>query len=346
MTRRQTTWGVALGILACVAVLFYTWNKAKEPRRVHISGSKGPASDSPQITNPVSARLQLFPGEQIASRVQNTLRNVQEVERAKDEWRAPIEFYGRVVDENDAGVPNARAFFVWTDLSKEGHSTQATTSDAAGLFSLTGVRGKHLSVTVECDRYYPSKSNITGFTYSGEDVNFVPKVREPVIFRLQKKGNAEALVVAKRKSFAIPRDGTPVDIDLIKRKPVPLGSGHLRVECWTYAEGAEQRYNWKCKISIPGGGLIRSEKEFDFIAPADPYAPYDVIDMPAALDTRWQSDVERRYFFKLPNSTYGRLTFAMIVGGDHFCIIEGFINPSGSRNLEYDPAAQPKPRSE
>ena len=34
---------------------------------------------------------------------------------------------------------------------------------------------------------------------------------------------------------------------------------------------------------------------------------------------------------------------SMIAGGQHFCIVDSFLNPTGSRNLEYDEAVQPKP---
>ncbi len=39
----------------------------------------------------------------------------------------------------------------------------------------------------------------------------------------------------------------------------------------------------------------------------------------------------------MADGRYGRMTFSMIAGGQHFCMIDSFLNPSGARNWEYDP---------
>ena len=52
---------------------------------------------------------------------------------------------------------------------------------------------------------------------------------------------------------------------------------------------------------------------------------------------KWQPQAERSYFLKLANGCYARIEFKMIAGGDHYFKIESYLNPSGSRNLEYDP---------
>jgi hypothetical protein len=37
---------------------------------------------------------------------------------------------------------------------------------------------------------------------------------------------------------------------------------------------------------------------------------------------------------QVADGRYGRMTFSMIAGGQHFCMIDSVLNPSGSRNLE------------
>jgi hypothetical protein len=84
-------------------------------------------------------------------------------------------------------------------------------------------------------------------------------------------------------------------------------------------------------------------EEFNFLAPEEGYSQSDEIDMPRSLDRKWSGDAGRKYYLSLPGGKYARMEFAMIARGDHFCIVESFLNPSGSRNLEYDSTVQPKP---
>jgi hypothetical protein len=268
----------------------------------------------------------------------------EKLEKLKEEsrkpWLTPITFYGKVVDENAQPVEGAQVEFDWNDLSPAGHSEVRTTSDAWGLFSLTGVQGKRLLVSVKKTGYYTwHERNQGSFEYASksEDIYHKPDPNNPVLFYLKKKGEAEPLVKIE-KYFRIRRDGTPVSVDLLKGKEAPKGQGDLQVECWTADQHKDRfnRYNWRCRITVPNGGLIESTKEFDFEAPENGYRPSDEIEMPMSLAEKWRPEAEKRYFVKLGNGNYARIMFRMIAGGDHFFKIESFLNPSGSRNLEYD----------
>ena len=52
------------------------------------------------------------------------------------EWRFPINFWGKVVDENDRPIEGALVDFYWNDLSRAGTSRVKALSDANGFFSL------------------------------------------------------------------------------------------------------------------------------------------------------------------------------------------------------------------
>ena len=266
------------------------------------------------------------------------------IEEGKDEWRAPINFFGKVVDENGTGVPNVQISFGWTDLSPtEGYSRAQTMSDADGLFSLLNRTGKHLSVSLAREGYYVSAADNKSFEYGDPYSRPNPQPGSPVIFHLRKKGQAEPLV-AMQKNFRVARDGTPLEIDLLAGKAVPAGQGHLRIECWTRDQGKKrgEKHDWQCRVSIPGGGMLVNTNEFAFLAPESGYQESFEIVMPASLDREWKKDVQRELYFKLKDGKYGRMTFAMIAAGDHFCMVGALTNPSGSRNLEFDPAVQPK----
>jgi hypothetical protein len=69
------------------------------------------------------------------------------------------------------------------------------------------------------------------------------------------------------------------------------------------------------------------------LAPENGYIPTNEIAMPVD-DPNWKSDVDVRFYYLLADGHYGRMKFSMVAGGDHFCLIESYLNPTGSRNLE------------
>jgi hypothetical protein len=251
-------------------------------------------------------------------------------------WQAPIEFYGKVVDENSNAVTGAKVSFHWVEEPKpEGNRTSTTTSDANGLFSLQGARGPSLAVSVSKEGYYTSRQGLPEFRYGlFQDGNFSPDPQNPVVFHLKKKGPSEPLASLKR-NYSIPRDGTPVSINIDTGATTPGENGNVVVRCWTQDQGKSsgQKYDWRCRVTIPGGGIVSTDEEFAFVAPETGYKPSTEITMPADRND-WTSDVDLRFFFRLADGRYGRMTFSMIAGGQHFCMIDSVLNPAGSRNLE------------
>jgi hypothetical protein len=248
-------------------------------------------------------------------------------------WQAPIEFFGKVVDENGNPVSGASVNFHWVEFPDEnGNRSTNTESDAEGLFSLRGVCGPILTVLVSKEGYYPRRGGAHYGPLAAE--SFSPDPKDPVVFVLRKKGTPEPLVAINR-SYQIPRGGTPVSINLETGNAMTGRSGHLVVQCWTEDSGKRsgEKYDWRCLITIPGGGLALTEEEFPFLAPENGYVPTTEIVMPAARPD-WKSDVELKFYYRLADGRFGRMTFSMIAGGDHFCMIESFLNPTGSRNLE------------
>lgn len=233
--------------------------------------------------------------------------------------------------------------FSCNDTSVSGTSYYHTQSDKQGLFSLTHVKGKLLVVRILRGGYYVSTKDNNSFEYGDLYSRPNPQPTSPVIFHLRKKGQAEPLI-GMQKKFRVARDGTPLEIDLLAGKAVPAGQGHLRIECWTQDQGKKrgEKHDWQCRVSIPGGGMLENTNEFAFLAPESGYQESFEIVMPASLGREWKKDVQRELYFKLKDGKYGRMTFAMIAAGDHFCMVGALTNPSGSRNLEFDPAVQPK----
>lgn len=258
----------------------------------------------------------------------------QERPKGLNQWRTPIEFYGKIVDENTNPVANANVHFVWTDISLEGNSEKDTLSDSKGLFSLSNTTGKNLIVLVSKEGYYSYQRSGMAFNYAGENQNFVPDPFNPVIFRLKKKGIGEPLVTFD-KNFQVSISGKPLDIDLHSGSAVSTGKGNIVVEFIKQPRQTSDThfYDWSFKITVPEGGLTASEDELDFLAPTSGYRPFDFVDMKQSAAAHWESRMKRRYFIKLPSGEYVRIVLDLMSHNGSLKI-QSFLNPSGSRNLE------------
>lgn len=346
MKRTYIIVGILFAILAIIIVWLLMHGSESPPLATQDNAADGGNLNS--VAQPVLSQKATSAGDKtqptgpvMPSEERQKLRE-QAIDRANDEWRAPIDFYGKVVDQDNNPVPEATVVLSWNNLSGT-HNGKAQ-SDSEGLFSLREEQGKFLSVIVNKEGYYAYKPQGEGFFYAGRNDNFMPDQGSPVIFQLRKKGHAEPLI-AFENDFLIPKDGKPVEVSLTRGRPAPSGQGDLRVECWTsdQGKGRGEKYDWKCRIAIPNGGLQPASGGFAFEAPVDGYQPFDEIDMRVNLGAGWQRNAERNYFLKLGNGNYARISFKMIAGGGHFFHVESFLNPRGSRNLEYDEAVQPKP---
>ena len=267
----------------------------------------------------------------------------QAEERSLNEWRTPIEFYGKVVDENGQPVEGVAVKFSCNDTSVEGTSYYQTVSDGQGLFSITGIKGKLLTVAVSKTSYYSSKRDTDSFYYAGQNQNFVPNRNGPVLFHLRKRGQAEPLVTMDYPGFAriaqLPRNGTSVAFDLIIGTTNTTSGGHVQFEFTGDPISRETtRFDWQLRI-IGSGGLLETNEEFPLLAPENGYSAEVEINHPVTLEDAWQTTIERKYFIRLADGRYGRIEFRLLARNGVFTM-QSYLNPSGSRNLEYSEAVQ------
>ena len=265
-------------------------------------------------------------------------------EEMKNEWKTPIRFYGKVVDENGEPVAGAKAHFSWTDLSPEGTSQADVYSNAQGLFSLSGVNGKFTTVDVEKEGYYTSRQkNRSSFEYAEKtDESFYkPDPSSPVIFHLQKKGEAEGMI-QRQTLFGFKPDGSPGYLDLMDGKNRKDRSGDIVVRLTRGPEDEQRHFDCTIVFEALSGGLVESEDEFMFLAPETGYQP--------ALqfhwnkdDPKWQMNLKKKFYIKSREGKIFARVEADIISryNDQAAInMTYYVNPSGSRNLEYDPAKQ------
>ena len=256
-----------------------------------------------------------------------------------EDWKKPINFYGKVVDENINPIAGANIGFVWNDISPTGAAHASTTSDASGSFSLTGVAGRGLNVNVEKIGYYYVKHlNQNSFEYARDyEANFHrPDANNPVVFHLRKKGSGTELITSQYGvfpdlEFSSPKDGTPVRVDFFNRK---VGSdGQLEISQIKPAyESWKTATQWWYHLAIPDGGFVEHHDEFPFEAPDTGYQ--SVVEFTFNQgQPNWATRLSKDYYVVFGNPRrYGRIHIETSISTG--TVLTYAINPAGSRNLE------------
>jgi len=263
----------------------------------------------------------------------------REMENEISMWQAPILYFGKVVDENDAPISGAQAAYSASSLNTslvEVENTGTVKTDERGIFKIEGVKGIGLMVQVTHPDYYPYPTNSTGF-----DKRSVPRKgyfsnieEQAELFRMHHKGNPVALV-KHGGGLHGPADGTTtMDVQLrgLSRKEI---LGHLLVQGWKDNPKKGERSNWGVKISVPNGGIVEFTDDFSFVAPKTGYQTTWQVAF-SKDDPNWQSQTSRKFFIKLQNY-YIRAGTHIDIYHDLYFSMDYVINPDGSANLEPDP---------
>jgi hypothetical protein len=257
------------------------------------------------------------------------------------EWQAPIDFYGKVVDDNTNPVQGVSVQFQWDESPTQDVARIYTTkSDADGLFSLQGQRGRSLEVSVSKEGYYSSGRDKTGYIYALAADIFSPSMLNPVIFHIRKKEKGELLIhisgigLHTMRDYLLAADGKPTEVSLRDGRLAPVGQGDLKVEfqAGPPLDQFPSRISWQCRVTVSGGGLMETSEEFPFLAPENGYQEFDQWSI---TSTNWTESLDKQFYVKLRDGNFGRVKLRVIgVSKRAYFRMESFLNPSGSRNLE------------
>jgi len=276
----------------------------------------------------------------------------------------PIEFYGKVVDQNGNPIPSVKVSLdiklikipAPGELPGDMFDTYTLTTDANGLFSLTGAKGELLTVeSLEKTGYDAAHKNINKGYWYWASIGYVGNPKQPEIFQMWKRTGTEELV---RKTFStdLDVDGTSVFYDLLQgtqgfgnrdivvslvRNPQQIASG-------------QRNYEWTATIEVPDGGLIISSDEQMYLAPQEGYQSQYVFHMPVMKSAwksgavpGWKDQKDVAIYLKLRGGKYyGRAELKFVAGAPRLTTpfyLTSYVNPSGSRNLEPPPPPPPLP---
>ena len=203
------------------------------------------------------------------------------------------------------------------------------TSDGAGLFSITGISGKHMTVQVTKEGYDRETSKgRSSYEYAGfwEPSYHKPDPNNPVIFHLRKRGEPAPLVSSEGKF--VMTFGTPSPI------PMPQVAGTASPVKVTVFENDAKTRRWKAQVSVDdGGGIMPALEEFPFEAPTEGYHASIDLDQESPRPPGWQDLDEGGWFYIKTAQGYGLLKLRQMRGKKtlHYEIL---LNSKGGTNLE------------
>ncbi len=333
----------ALVLIATAVLWWRSRPSATESSLNHVKATATPVPKEPQVLLDEYPQLSLRdrPRQEVIKAFnENTKRD------PRYEWKIPIRFFGKVVDQDDNAVADALVHFQWVNLQgNEGVEEAEATTDQQGRFSLEGKRGKRLSVRISKKGYYDvtRDENQLDFEYANpaEHVFYEPDASNPVILRIRKKGKMEELI-ANEVLLDLRGQGATATVDLVTGNVSP-SNGQLQVAVWKPGITAEQintgkvfPYEWRVQLKINGGGLAEYTDVDPFEAPKSGYtSQYDALLQPTHGASADVTVDKQFYFYFGQPPKYGR--FQLRTNGDRASVfIKSWLNPSGSRNLEYD----------
>ncbi|MGC3989102.1 MAG: hypothetical protein QM796_05340 [Chthoniobacteraceae bacterium] len=227
-------------------------------------------------------------------------------------------------DQFGRPIEGAQIKYSAIDKFWESGSHYEGNSDVNGCFSITDIKGAGLTVgvmKVGYDNIDGKSDGSFGYGMPPDSTRQAPPTKNnPAIFILRKKAEAEPMI-AIESNIPIPKDGTPIEISLKTGWRVASGKGDLIIECWTNDQTKDKKrhYEWHCRFSVPGGGIVERGAELEQQAPIEGYRAYVEIHMEQNSQS-WRPSFGGDYFLKLGSGSYARARLEMIAGGDHLSI--------------------------
>jgi hypothetical protein len=256
-----------------------------------------------------------------------------------------LDFYGKVIDQNGdpiAGVKVKAGVGRITSLTESGGEKYYTETDSAGKFSFVGIHGAGVGFLLSKDGYSFSQRQPA----SSRPKDYVPDPKNSVVFTMWKLQGAVPMVHTAFEG-RVPYDGQTTTFDLFAGRKA--NGGDLRITLTRnplQVRRGVDRFDWTVQIQMAGGGLVEASDLYPYEAPESGYQP--MFDLSVAKESpNWTQRLTKTYFIQTAKGDYGRVNIDLTVDSERpqgtGIAIETWLNPSGSRDLEFDPAKAVKP---
>jgi len=327
-------------LVVAVVLLGILWKTTFVATRVVNSAAKT-VDSSTFAVKPVAT-----PKVENVNSVANPAR-VEEVRRIIEAGNVPINFWGRVTDQDGIpllGVVVTYSYSIdhgndqgvaWIDLETRNGEVR---SDAAGSFAITDLKGHDLTIESLTKSEYAYKARFNhSYNFYGDAPSgrFVSKQSNPIIFQMIRRERLEPLVQSKG-NFHVNGDGIPEHWNLWSGEADPSGEFAVifRADPGVSSTPA-QVVNWSADLEIAGGGIAEAPWEEEIHrAPESGYSAtvlYPRVDQKQGLP-------HRSFYLRTADGKYGRIQVKLSASDDGRsgrCFISADMNPRpGSRNLE------------
>lgn len=277
------------------------------------------------------------------------LSKISKVQQAQNRV---IEFYGQVLDQDNKPVSGVRIHYTiatYEGVISTGPSVKNfdVSTDVNGKFVISGV-GEGINIMERSKPGYEFEKRYQYYYMNRQQIGHKLRSRgtldEPVIFHAWKMMEAEPLYHGEGLVF-FEGDGRSNTLDLtkgglaIKKEGGSAGDIVIKFERPLNAKRTD-KFEWSFSIESIGGGVIESDDSFMNLAPQDGYQhSWQVMYVPN--DPSYQQEPEKKFYVMSNGGAhYARLEMRLIPHyRTHSAIdIKFWMNPNGSRNLQYDPS--------
>ena len=269
------------------------------------------------------------------------------IRRAIEAGNVPINFWGRVVDQEGLPLPEVRIAYAYSihhgnDLgvawiefeTKNGEAT----SDQDGAFAITGLTGHDLTIEslVRPGYLYRGRRQLA-YVFHGDTsaVKFEPRRDKPVCIMMIQVSATEPLIHVKG-GLRVSGDGTGGRWSLWSGEPDD--DGELVVSLRrdpAVLERPSQLAAWSADLQVIGGEIVQAPSEEE--VHRAPEAGYSAT-VPYPKEPQRAGVRVRSFYLRTANSNYGRIQVELYPDDDGpsaRCFIASDMNPRpGSRILE------------
>jgi hypothetical protein len=235
----------------------------------------------------------------------------------------PINFYGRVVDQDGNPLPSVRveSDIVWWTNRVTGESDlfhrTTTNTDPEGNFQFRDVEGAGIWIRALTKQgFEPEGESLRTFKYNATSIRKPDDPAKPLVFRMWKEGTNQKYAYGGTTS-GLPLDGS--------RHPIGLNSwpGTSRYATTTnftirfkrpVDARSEDKFDWSFILEAHDGGILEEQDEFSTmcLAPTEGYLPQYEFRMESG-NPKWSKYVTKRFYFRNQAGTaFGRATLTIL----------------------------------
>jgi hypothetical protein len=351
--RRKIKWLAVLAVALLVGI--FVWRQGRKPANnpVSIEGTNETATTEANKATPVRESPSTVVQEPNAiTRSPEEAARSEQRQAVASERNVPIDFWGKVVDQNNSPLSGVRVTLRARTIAPSGEQTTAvfpTTNMVTGengLFEIHGMNGDVLTIqSIQKDGYEPEPGSSRGFPY-GHRQEFAPSANNPVVLTMWQTNLSQPLI-SRDLNSKLSSDGRNYSIDLkdgtITEGDTMSGDLQLSVKRPTTVQQG-QKYDWLLTMKAPNG--LRQELDAYspmYIAPRDGYTN-DFEFTRRGSESGWgSSSGDIRFYLRLRDNKYGKFTINVdsffdgnIAGyalGDGKLSVHSWVNPTGSRVL-------------